>query len=121
MNEMAELAIHTVEHGQWWPSSWLGRFWIMFGFGAQLTFTARFLVQWIASERMRESYMPTAFWYLSIVGAIMLFAYAVVWKHDPVVALGQTMGAFVYVRNLVLMHRARARETVVSRPECSVL
>jgi len=110
MNEVLAIAANAAERGQWWPDSWFGRTWILFGFGAQLLFTARFLVQWIASERLGKSYVPKSFWYLSIVGAAMLLTYAAVWKHDPVIALGQTAGGFVYVRNLMLLRREKEVE-----------
>jgi|GEM_PF-2983928 len=99
------LAVTMAERGAWWPESLFGRFWVIFGFAAQVAFTGRFLVQWIVSERRGRSVVPLAFWYLSILGAVMLFAYAVIWKHDPVVAVGQATGGFIYVRNLVLIKR----------------
>ncbi|MCD6288819.1 MAG: lipid-A-disaccharide synthase N-terminal domain-containing protein [Candidatus Hydrogenedentes bacterium] len=105
------MAGHVAERGQWWPDSWFGRFWILFGFAAQLIFTARFLVQWLASERKGKSYIPVSFWYLSLVGAAMLLIYAVFWKHDPVVALGQSTGGIVYVRNLMLIKKERKRQS----------
>jgi len=74
------LAVATAERGQWWPESWFGRFWVVFGLGAQAVFTARFLVQWIASELRGRSHIPLAFWYLSIVGALMLLTYAAFWN-----------------------------------------
>jgi len=114
MSMMLTLAATAAERGSWWPESAFGRFWVVFGLGAQAMFTARFLVQWISSERKRKSHVPIAFWYLSLAGGIMLLAYAVVWKHDPVVALGQSCGVIVYVRNLVLIGREKARD---SRPE----
>ena len=107
MNGLLTLATALAERGSWWPDSWYGRCWVMFGLGAQAVFTGRFLVQWIASERRGKSYVPPVFWYLSIAGALMLFSYAVLWKHDLVVALGQTTGGVVYVRNLMLLHRER--------------
>ncbi len=108
MNMPVILAQTAAERGAWWPESAFGRFWVVFGLGAQLVFTARFLVQWIASERRGKSYVPLFFWYLSIIGAIMLFTYAVAWKHDPVLALGQSMGLFIYIRNLMLLSREKA-------------
>jgi len=77
----------------------------VFGLGAQAVFTARFLVQWIASELRGRSHIPLAFWYLSIVGALMLLTYAAFWKHDLVVTIGQSTGVFIYVRNLMLLRR----------------
>ncbi len=115
MSGFVEAAGYAAERGQWWPESWFGRFWILFGLGAQLVFTARFLVQWIASERRGKSYVPVSFWYLSLVGAAMLFAYAAVWKHDPVIVLGQSAGGIVYVRNLMLLHREKVSGQVIGR------
>lgn len=80
--------------------------WVIFGLCAQLMFTARFLVQWIASERARSSVMPVAFWYFSLIGGMMLLAYAL-YRKDPVFVLGQTLGVVIYSRNLWLIHASR--------------
>jgi lipid-A-disaccharide synthase-like uncharacterized protein len=80
--------------------------WIGFGLLGQLLFTARFLVQWIASERARQSVMPVAFWYFSMAGGVVLLAYAV-YRADPVFILGQSMGVVIYARNLWLIRGAR--------------
>jgi lipid-A-disaccharide synthase-like uncharacterized protein len=95
------------ERGLWWPDSWYGRSWVIFGLLAQVAFTGRFLVQWIASEKRRRSHVPILFWYLSLVGGVMLLLYAALWKHDAVVTLGQSTGIVVYVRNLMLLRHER--------------
>jgi len=82
--------------------------WIGVGFTGQLLFTSRFLVQWIASERRRESVIPVAFWWFSLAGGVTLLSYAL-WRQDPVFILGQAMGLLVYARNLALIH-AKNRE-----------
>jgi lipid-A-disaccharide synthase-like uncharacterized protein len=110
MTPLLAMAQAAVERSKWWPDSWCGRFWVLFGFAAQAIFAARFLVQWLASEKRGRSYVPVAFWYLSLVGAVMLFAYAAFWKHDLVVAVGQTTGGVIYVRNLMLLRREKERE-----------
>jgi lipid-A-disaccharide synthase-like uncharacterized protein len=69
-------------------------------------FTSRFLVQWICSERAHRSYIPLAFWYLSIAGAAILLAYAI-YRRDPVFILGQAAGFVVYSRNLALIAREK--------------
>ncbi len=79
---------------------------VIIGFLGQLLFTARFLVQWIASERAGRSVVPVAFWYFSIAGALLVFAYGVR-RADPVLILGQGTGLAVYARNLWLIRRAR--------------
>jgi lipid-A-disaccharide synthase-like uncharacterized protein len=85
--------------------------WVLFGFLAQAMFTGRFLVQWIASERERKSVMPTAFWYFSMAGGVMLLAYAV-YRQDPVFIMGQALGVLIYTRNIWLIHRERRRGPV---------
>jgi lipid-A-disaccharide synthase-like uncharacterized protein len=78
--------------------------WIVIGFLGQGLFFGRWLVQWIVSERKAESQMPLAFWYLSLVGGLITLAYAI-YRRDPVFIAGQSIGALVYVRNLMLIHR----------------
>ncbi|MBL27616.1 MAG: lipid A biosynthesis protein [Rhodospirillaceae bacterium] len=83
--------------------------WIAIGFTGQILFGARFLIQWIASERQRRSHIPVAFWYLSIGGGMVLLSYAI-WRADPVFIMGQSMGLGIYLRNLYFIHRERAEK-----------
>ena len=80
--------------------------WVLLGFVAQAFFTARFAVQWIASERAGKSVVPLSFWWLSIGGGVLLLAYAL-YRRDPVFIAGQGFGVFVYVRNLFFVMRER--------------
>jgi lipid-A-disaccharide synthase-like uncharacterized protein len=80
------------------------QFWLMVGFLGQAFFSMRFLVQWIASEKKRESVIPVSFWFFSIGGGLTLLIYAI-YRHDPVFILGQGAGLFVYLRNLYLIRR----------------
>ncbi|MHC5542678.1 lipid-A-disaccharide synthase N-terminal domain-containing protein [Singulisphaera rosea] len=82
--------------------------WVKIGFLGQAVFTARFLVQWLASEKKRDSVIPVAFWWLSLLGGATLLVYAI-HRRDPVIIVGQAMGLVVYVRNLMLVARARQR------------
>ena len=84
-----------------WEQVWVG-----IGLFGQAMFFCRFLVQWLASEREGRSVMPVAFWYFSIGGAIILLAYAI-YRQDPVFILGQSMGFFIYSRNLYLIAREK--------------
>lgn len=81
-------------------------FWLIVGFAGQLFFTLRFVVQWIATEKKRESIIPVMFWYLSIIGSLLLLSYAV-YRKDPVFILGQSTGVIVYLRNLYFIHKKR--------------
>jgi len=80
--------------------------WIALGVVAQLLFTARFVVQWIASERAGHSVIPLAFWIFSIFGGLLLLVYAL-YRKDAVFIAGQAFGVFVYLRNLFFVLRDR--------------
>lgn len=90
-------------------TSWTGLLWLGFGVLAQLVFTARFIVQWLASERARSSVIPPAFWWLSLVGSTMLVIYFI-WRKEPIGILGQATGWFVYVRNLWFIYVGSVEE-----------
>lgn len=81
---------------------------VLFGFAGQFVFFLRFAVQWFASERRGRSHIPIAFWYLSLIGGGMTFVYAAL-KPDLVFMTAQALGLFIYVRNLMLIYRRKAR------------
>lgn len=83
----------------WW--------WLVIGFGGQALFMARFLVQWLVSERERRSVIPISFWYFSIGGALVLLVYAL-HRRDPVFIAGQLLGVLIYLRNLHLIRLERS-------------
>ena len=84
-------------------------FWIILGFIGQAMFTARFVVQWIASERKGESVVPVYFWFLSIFGSTTVLIYAI-HKRDPVFIAAYGFGNFIYFRNLILIYRKKNRQ-----------
>lgn len=84
-------------------------FWLILGFTAQALFSARFIVQWVASEKAKKSVMPVMFWYLSIGGSMLLLLYAV-YRRDPVFILGQSAGIIVYSRNLYFIHAEKKKD-----------
>lgn len=86
------------------PLSGLNPTWFVVGLLAQCAFSARFLVQWVLSERARKSLMPVHFWYFSCAGAVLLLAYAT-HQRDLVISLGQMAGLAIYLRNLELDRR----------------
>lgn len=83
--------------------------WLCLGFLAQGLFASRFIIQWVASERIGHSIVPLGFWILSLGGGALLFSYAV-YRRDPVFILGQGSGLFVYTRNLYMIRRDRKKE-----------
>jgi len=80
------------------------RWLLVWGFTGQLAFSLRFLVQWVSSEIKRESHIPIAFWYFSVVGGVFLLVYAI-FRKDPVIVVGQSAGLVVYLRNLRLIYK----------------
>ncbi len=80
--------------------------WLLFGFGAQAMFFMRFFAQWIATEKSRKSVVPEIFWYFSLVGGLMMLAYAV-HRADPPIILGQLTGLFIYSRNIYFIWRVK--------------
>jgi lipid-A-disaccharide synthase-like uncharacterized protein len=79
---------------------------VLVGYVGQTLFGMRFIVQWVASERVGRSVIPIAFWFFSIGGGVLLLGYAL-YKRDPVFIIGQGLGLFVYLRNLYFVCRER--------------
>jgi lipid-A-disaccharide synthase-like uncharacterized protein len=86
----------------WW--------WLAIGYAGQALFSMRFLYQWIASERLRRSVMPEAFWYFSFAGGVTLLAYAI-YRKDPVFIVGQAAGLVIYARNIYFIWRGKRLPT----------
>lgn len=82
--------------------------WLALGFGGQICFSMRFLVQWLASEKAGRSTVPRSFWYYSLIGGLMVLAYAA-YRRDPVFIAAYAFNSFIYVRNLVLLGREERR------------
>ena len=85
----------------------LDAMWLTVGLLGQLMFTARFLVQWWASEKAGRSVEPVAFWYFSILGSLIVLAYGI-HKLEPVIIIGQLPGTVIYARNLWLLRKEKA-------------
>jgi lipid-A-disaccharide synthase-like uncharacterized protein len=88
-------------------------FWVAIGFAGQALFTARFVVQWLASEKVKKSIVPNLFWWFSIGGGAILFIYAL-HREDPVFIVGQGAGLFIYLRNIYLIYKKPKPETPAS-------
>ncbi len=80
--------------------------WIIMGFVGQSMFTARFIVQWIVSEKKGESVIPVQFWFLSVFGSSIVLAYAI-YRRDPVFIAAYAFGNFIYFRNLILIYKKK--------------
>ncbi len=89
--------------------------WLAVGFLGQALFSARFIVQWLSSEKMKKSVIPSAFWYFSMAGGLTLLTYAI-HRRDPVFILGQATGLFIYFRNLQFVWRDRNKQRSEQTP-----
>lgn len=78
--------------------------WVAAGFTGQALFGARFLVQWLCSERQHKSVVPHLFWYLSVAGGVLVLSYAI-HRHEPVFIAGEVVTLLIFLRNLQLLHR----------------
>lgn len=71
------------------------------GLSAQVLFSARLLVQWIQSEKVKKVLTPTLFWKLSLLASFLMFLYG--WLRDDfVIMFGQSITYFIYIRNMQL-------------------
>lgn len=84
--------------------------WILIGLCGQCLFMARFIVQWIHSERVGQSVVPISFWYFSLAGGSIVLAYGL-HKLDPIIIIGQIPGTFVYARNLMLLNKNKSLQS----------
>jgi lipid-A-disaccharide synthase-like uncharacterized protein len=79
--------------------------WLFVGLSGQAMFSARWLIQWFITEKSRRSTMPDTFWYLSLLGGLLVFAYGL-HRMDPVILLGQ-FGIIIYARNLFFIRQEK--------------
>lgn len=83
--------------------------WLIIGFIGQALFSMRFILQWVSSEKHKNSVIPIAFWYFSLLGGATLLSYAI-YRRDPVIIWGQATGFVIYARNLQLIYQERRRK-----------
>lgn len=96
-----------VEWGTWKVVGWLGN----------AVFFSRFVVQWYATEKKKRVVVPSAFWWLSLTGSLLLLAYALFYKHDSVFIFAYAFTWIPYIRNLII-HR-RHKKAHLDCPSCN--
>ncbi|MFM9958229.1 MAG: lipid-A-disaccharide synthase N-terminal domain-containing protein [Phycisphaerales bacterium] len=89
-------------------TSWTNVLWVLLGLGGQALFSARMLLQWIASERSGKNVITVSFWWISLIAGLILFTYFA-WRQDIVGVLGQSTGLVVYARNVKLHYKSAKR------------
>ena len=83
--------------------------WKVVGWVGTLVFFSRFLVQWYATERQRKVVVPQAFWWLSLIGSLILLSYAIQ-RRDSVFIAGQAFSWIPYLRNLWIHRKHRSSQ-----------
>jgi lipid-A-disaccharide synthase-like uncharacterized protein len=93
-------------------------YWATAALIGQMVFGGRFILQWIVSEYKKRSHVPTAFWFMSLVGSFILLSYSVHIK-NPVLMLGFSLNTLIYLRNLHLIykHAQKGIATVIEKTE----
>lgn len=81
---------------------------LIWGVAGQIIFTFRFIYQWLYSRKRNESLLPAGFWIISLAGAVIILSYAL-FRHDPVLLVGQGTGIFVYTRNLFILKKSEEK------------
>ena len=112
MNTLALIAITWIGK----EYRFLGLDWsylVILGLIGNATFSMRFLVQWVASERQGESVIPVSFWYWSIAGSVIMCLYFI-FKRDPVGILAYLPNSLIYIRNLMLIQKGNSAATAAA-------
>lgn len=84
--------------------------WKVVGLTGSCIFGLRFIIQWIASERAKQSVIPFGFWECSALGSILTLSYFAIYRHDSVGILQTALPLPIYLRNLYFRwtkHRAQ--------------
>src|ERR1700735_4536504 len=110
-------------HGLFWNDDkfqWLG----IVGWLGNLVFFSRFFVQWYATEKKKQVVVPTAFWWLSLAGSLLLLTYAIFAQPKPqhrnwVFIASYAFTWIPYVRNLIIHRRHKAAH--LDCPACGVI
>src|SRR5436189_596066 len=106
----------------WHDGKFLGiewHFWKGIGWLGNAVFFTRFLVQWYATEKLKRVVVPTAFWWLSLVGTLLLLAYGVFKLRDSVFILAYAFNWIPYIRNLIIHYRHM--EAHLDCPSCKTV
>ncbi len=85
--------------------------WKVVGWLGTVVFFSRFLVQWYATEKRKQVVVPQAFWWLSLVGTLLLLAYSI-HKQDSVFIVSYLFAWIPYIRSLMIHRQHKAAHTV---------
>lgn len=81
---------------------------LLYGSAGQIIFTLRFIYQWFYSVKQHRSVLPAGFWWISLIGSVTICSYAI-FRADPVLIVGQSVGLVAYTRNIIIGHKEKQR------------
>lgn len=79
---------------------------MVLGWTGNVVFGSRFFVQWWATERQKRVVVPTAFWWLSLLGSLLLLIYSI-HRGDLVFVFANLFNWIPYTRSLIIGHRMK--------------
>jgi lipid-A-disaccharide synthase len=88
------------------PSNQVSMLWHSIGILGLLLFNCRFWVQWWSAEREGRSYLGPAFWWTSLLGALLCGAYFIEIQ-DLVNIVGPLFGVVPAIRNLMIIRESK--------------
>lgn len=100
MNDLLTLTLFDHQ----WQFSIITLYWVLFGLVGNVLFTARVVLQWLASEKAGRTVVPVAFWWMSLLAAIIHITYAS-YRADIPMILGLAVTLVPYLRNLRIHYR----------------
>lgn len=113
-----DLLTHMIGfHGHFLGIEW--HFWKLIGWLGNAVFSARFFVQWYATEKRQQVVVPAAFWWLSLTGSLLLLSYALFYQKDSVFIFAYAFTWIPYIRNLIIHQRHLEAQTHC--PSCDAL
>ena len=104
-----------IHHLLWHQDKFLGitwNTWKVIGFVGNAVFFSRFIVQWYASEKRKQVVVPQAFWWLSLIGTVIMLTYGIFYLRDSVVILSFAFSWIPYIRSLIIHRRHKEAHTV---------
>ncbi len=90
--------------------------WKVVGWLGNAVFFSRFVVQWYATEKRKQVVVPSAFWWLSLTGSLLLLAYALFYQKDSVFIFAYAFTWIPYIRNLIIHRRHKSAHILC--PSC---
>jgi lipid-A-disaccharide synthase-like uncharacterized protein len=100
----------SIAHIFWYHDKFLGvewSAWKLIGWLANIVFSSRFIVQWYATEKKKQVVVPQAFWWLSLIGALMFLCYSIHLR-DSVLIFAYAFSWIPYIRNVIIHRKHKA-------------